>query len=40
MLFVIQERREEYGVRLKMLVNRRVPMDNYGSEILEKSNVK
>ena len=27
-------------VRLKMLVNERVLMDDYGSEILEKSNVK
>jgi len=28
------------SVKLKMLVNERVLMDNYGSEILEKSNVK
>ena len=28
------------SVRLKMLVNKRVLMDNYESEILEKSNVK
>ena len=28
------------SVRLKMLVNERVLMDDYGSEILEKSNVK
>ena len=28
------------SVKLKILVNERVLMDNYGSEILEKSNVK
>ena len=28
------------SVKLKMLVNERVLMDNYGSELLEKSNVK